>query len=201
MLFGVLIASGKRGDLTIGYLIGAILMIAAGLVEVWLGVNAEQKPLEEIATPLTAEDAGQDGTTADEAVTDGAGTRPAAETERRRGAEPALAPQANYRHWSPMHPPYSAPPIDTARSREVSEIVAALAGADPLERRQLARLVHADLWGPGRFSPALREAVAQRKVRRTSRDQYVISPGAPGPGDEVPPSDRAQHGNGTGEQP
>jgi hypothetical protein len=29
------------------------------LVEVWLGVNAEQKPLEEIATPLTAEDAGQ----------------------------------------------------------------------------------------------------------------------------------------------
>jgi hypothetical protein len=31
--------------------IGAVLMIAAGLVEVWLGVNAEQKPPEEIATP------------------------------------------------------------------------------------------------------------------------------------------------------
>ena len=74
MLFGVLIASGKRGDLTIGYLIGAILMIAAGLVEVWLGVNAEQKPLEEIATPLTAEDASQHP-----AVTGGAGTGPAAE--------------------------------------------------------------------------------------------------------------------------
>jgi HAMP domain-containing protein len=48
---------GKRGELAIGYLIGAVLMIAAGLVVVWLGVSAEQKPLEEIATPLTAEDA------------------------------------------------------------------------------------------------------------------------------------------------
>jgi hypothetical protein len=49
-------------------------MIAARLVEVWLGVNAEQKPLEEIATPLTAEDASQHP-----AVTGGAGTGPAAE--------------------------------------------------------------------------------------------------------------------------
>jgi MFS family permease len=39
LLFGVLIASGKRADLAIGYLIGAALMIAAGLVEVWLGVK------------------------------------------------------------------------------------------------------------------------------------------------------------------
>ncbi len=59
LLFGVLIASGKRADMAIGYLIGAALMIAAGLVEVCLGVNAEQKPLEEIATPLTAEAAGE----------------------------------------------------------------------------------------------------------------------------------------------
>jgi hypothetical protein len=92
LLFGVLIASGKRGELAVGYLIGAVLMIAAGLVEVWLGVNAEQKPLEEIATPLTAEDADQHP-----AVTDGAGTGPAAGQEQRRrragraGAHPAGA--------------------------------------------------------------------------------------------------------------
>jgi MFS family permease len=30
LLFGVLIASGKRAELAIGYLIGAVLMIAAG---------------------------------------------------------------------------------------------------------------------------------------------------------------------------
>jgi MFS family permease len=90
LLFGVLIASGKRADLAVGYLIGAVLMIAAGLVEVWLGVNAEQKPLEEIATPLTAEDADQHP-----AATGGAGTGPAAgqEQRRRRGGSSRRLPR------------------------------------------------------------------------------------------------------------
>ena len=104
--------------------------------------------------------------------------------ERRR-IEAAITPQASYRHWSPMHPPYSAPLIDTARGREVEAIVAALAGEGSLERPQLARLVHAGQWGPGRFTPALREAVAQGKVRRTSRGQYALVPPAPGPGAEA----------------
>jgi MFS family permease len=199
VLFGVLIASGKRAELAIGYLIGAILMIAAGLVEVWLGVNAEQKPLEEIATPLTAEDADQHA-----ATTGGAGTGPAAGQEqrrRRRQVEPALTPQAPYRLWSPMPPVYAVPLIDTARDREVGEIAAALASAGTLERRQLARLVHADLWGPGRFSSALREAVVQGKVRRTGRGLYALVPGATGPSNDLPPADHAQHGDGTRERP
>jgi hypothetical protein len=97
-----------------------------------------------------------------------------------------------------MHPPYSAPLVDTARSRAIA---AALTAAGALDRRQLARLVHADLWGPGRFSPAVREAVAQRKVRRTGRGMYALSRSATGTGEETPPHDRAQHGDGTGEQP
>jgi len=197
VLFGVLIASGKRAELAIGYLIGAILMIAAGLVEVWLGVNAEQKPLEEIATPLTAEDADQHP-----AATDGADNRPAAATpqrRQRRRIEPATTPQASYRHWSPMHPPYSVPLTDTARAREVDEILAALSGAGSIERSRLAQLVHADLWGPGRFSPALREAVAQGKVRRTSRGQYALVPPAPVPGQDPPATAAAQHGDEAGE--
>ena len=199
VLFGVLIASGKRAELAIGYLIGAILMIAAGLVEVWLGVNAEQKALEEIATPLTAEDADQHP-----AATGGAGTGPAAGQEqrrRRRQVEPALTPQAPYRLWSPMPPVYAVPLIDTARDREVGEIAAALASAGTLERRQLARLVHADLWGPGRFSSALREAVVQGKVRRTGRGLYALVPGATGPSTDPPPADHAHHGDGTRERP
>jgi hypothetical protein len=162
-------------------------MIAAGLVEVWLGVNAEQKPLEEIATPLTAEDAGQPA--AQDAgqpagVPAGAGAAAAtgtAQRRQRRRIEPAVTPQAPYRHWSPMLPPYTAPLVDTARGREVEEITAALAGAGTLERRQLARLVHADLWGPGRFTPALWQAVAQGEVRRTGRGRYAPAAGAPGP--------------------
>lgn len=41
----------------LAFTIGAILMIAAGLVEVFLGAKAERKSLEDIAKPLTATDA------------------------------------------------------------------------------------------------------------------------------------------------
>jgi hypothetical protein len=88
-----------------------------------------------------------------------------------------------------MAPVYAVPLIDLARVREVGEIVAALAGAGPLERRRLARLVRADLWGPGRFSSALRTAVVQGKVRRTGRGLYALVPGTPGPDDDSPPAD------------
>jgi hypothetical protein len=80
-----------------------------------------------------------------------------------------------------MPPVYAVPLIDLARDREVGEIVAALAGAGPLERRRLALLVRADLWGPGRFSSALRAAAVQGKVRRTGRGRYALVPGTPDP--------------------
>jgi MFS family permease len=40
-----------------GYALGAVLMIAGGIVELFLGVEAAGRPLEEIAKPLTAEEA------------------------------------------------------------------------------------------------------------------------------------------------
>jgi hypothetical protein len=39
--------------LTIGYLVGGGIMIIGGLVEIAFGINAEGKPLERIAAPLT----------------------------------------------------------------------------------------------------------------------------------------------------
>src|SRR5436305_9951294 len=56
-LYGHQIATGNRYDLFYGYLLGAGLMILGGLTEVVIGVNAEQRGLEDVATPLTAEDA------------------------------------------------------------------------------------------------------------------------------------------------
>ena len=47
----------------IAFVTGASLMILAGLAEVLLGVRAERKGLEEIASPLTAEDASTVGAT------------------------------------------------------------------------------------------------------------------------------------------
>ncbi|MBO0751048.1 MAG: MFS transporter, partial [Bradyrhizobiaceae bacterium] len=55
-LFGVLIDTGSRVSLFIGYLIGAVLMIAAGLVQWRFGIAAERRSLEEVARPLTASD-------------------------------------------------------------------------------------------------------------------------------------------------
>ena len=53
-LFGVLIDTGSRVSLFGGYLLGAALMIAAGLIALKFGVDAERKSLETVATPLSA---------------------------------------------------------------------------------------------------------------------------------------------------
>jgi MFS family permease len=57
LLFGKLIATGKVSDVFVGYIIGAVLMAAAGVVEVVIGIEAARKELEDIATPLTAQEA------------------------------------------------------------------------------------------------------------------------------------------------
>jgi len=60
LLFGSLIESASEsGDITglaFGYYLGAALMIAGAVVEIFLGVKAEGQSLESIAMPLTAED-------------------------------------------------------------------------------------------------------------------------------------------------
>ena len=57
VFYGVLIGNGtNRTGLAIGYLVGGGIMIIGGLVEIVFGVNAEGKPLEEIAAPLSKVD-------------------------------------------------------------------------------------------------------------------------------------------------
>ncbi len=53
-LFGVLVGSGERSAVFGGYLFGAVLMIAAALTELVIGVKAERQPLESVARPLSA---------------------------------------------------------------------------------------------------------------------------------------------------
>ncbi|MGH3335577.1 MAG: MFS transporter, partial [Nocardioides sp.] len=61
LLFGKLIQMAVDGGegisaIALGYYIGALLMIAGGIVAAFLGVKAEGQSLESIARPLTAED-------------------------------------------------------------------------------------------------------------------------------------------------
>jgi MFS family permease len=53
-LFAALIGSGERGNVFLGYLFGAALMIGAAVVELLIGVKAERQSLEDIARPISA---------------------------------------------------------------------------------------------------------------------------------------------------
>ncbi|GAA1967795.1 MFS transporter [Nocardioides panacihumi] len=65
LFFGWLIQQASADkDITAiaaGYFVGAVLMIAGGVVEAFLGVKAEGRSLESIAQPLTVEDDGGSG--------------------------------------------------------------------------------------------------------------------------------------------
>jgi len=52
-LFGVLIETGERLNVFYGYLLGALLMVIAGVVQAIWGVAAERQPLEQVARPLS----------------------------------------------------------------------------------------------------------------------------------------------------
>jgi MFS family permease len=56
LLFGMLIDTGARGSVFAGYLFGAVLMIAAAIVQWRYGVAAERQALETVARPLAAVD-------------------------------------------------------------------------------------------------------------------------------------------------
>jgi MFS family permease len=54
LLFAWLIGTGERGNVFLGYLLGAGLMIGAAIVELAIGVKAERQSLESIARPLSS---------------------------------------------------------------------------------------------------------------------------------------------------
>jgi hypothetical protein len=58
LLFSALVSTGKVSGTVLAFSIGATLVILAGLAEIFLGVRAERQSLEDIAQPLTAQDAG-----------------------------------------------------------------------------------------------------------------------------------------------
>jgi hypothetical protein len=48
LLFGRIVGSGSRGLLFSGYAVGAVVMIAAGIVQATWGVAAERRSLESL---------------------------------------------------------------------------------------------------------------------------------------------------------
>jgi hypothetical protein len=109
LLFGHLIASGNQDQVAIGFFGGAVVMTIGGVAELLFGVRAEQKRLEEVAEPLTAEEA-----------------------EREEGARPRERPSV--RTGSTRVPGRFRPgPLSSARAMSVAE-----GRAKRLPRNQLA---------------------------------------------------------------
>jgi hypothetical protein len=173
LLFGHLIATNDRTWVMIAFLIGAGTMALGGVAELFLGVRAEQAPLEDIAKPLTAEEAEQ-------------GEDETARRWRERDERHAQRERTGRRRYRPGpgagYPYYSPGLVGTAGAtrrpspatldREIDAIADALAAEGPLRREQLARTVGARRWGPGRFSVALGEAIADGRVVRLARSLY-----------------------------
>ncbi|HVB04670.1 MAG TPA: MFS transporter [Acidimicrobiales bacterium] len=157
VLFGALIASNKASEVAIGYVVGGVLMFAAGLVEIILGVDAEQKSLEDIASPLSAVGA------------DGGGTGAPSRAPATRGT---VSPTA----WAPR-PQRSLYPRDNPyRPAEVDKVLAALRDAGgALSFNELAAVSGGRYWGPGRLRAALRATIADGRVRALGRDRYGLT--------------------------
>jgi hypothetical protein len=77
------------------------------------------------------------------------------------------------RVWSPR--PLAVGGRDPAEllERETDAIVAALRHDGPLTTRVLKARVESRFWGPGRFAPALRRAIADGRLRRVGRRTWA----------------------------
>src|SRR4051794_18518780 len=89
-------------------------------------------------------------------------------------AEPLSAESRPRRAHSSPGMPASSPLAPVGLEREVAAIGAVLASHDaPIDRHELASLVGARFWGPGRYPAALRAAVAAGGVQRVSRSRFA----------------------------
>jgi len=182
LLFGGMIESGDRSQVVWAFCIGAAVMALGGVAELLFGVKAEGADLEDIARPLTAEDA--EGAAARDSREQSEGTAHTEGTEQIEPAGPretAARPDAESRSSRLRPGPGSAgvyAPWPSVSSREVPPEVSAnevngiiefVRDMEPVGEVELYRAIGARRWGPGRFRAAVREAIRRGAVHRNRR--------------------------------
>ena len=188
LLFGQFIHSGNESLVAIGFFIGAAAMALGGAAELAWGVRAEQQSLENIARPLTAEEA--DGTAPEEPaeaqtpagieradrIRDRADRRRAFERAGARRYRPGRGPGTRYHSPGMVGTAGAvsrlAAMADEDLDDEIEAIAKTLEESGPLERSELARVVGARFWGPRRFRAALRRAQREGRIARIDGDAY-----------------------------
>jgi MFS family permease len=169
VLFGHLIATKRPADTAIGYLIGAALMVAAGLVEAVIGVDAEQKSLEDLARPLSEAD-GDSG-----ADSEGHDYPQVSGISRVAGPNPPPRTRLARSGWAPLPQASDFPRDNPFLQTEVDSVVRALQRRGPLTTSQLAEEVRSRLWGPGRLRSAIRSGLGSGRIRRLKKDLFVAA--------------------------
>jgi MFS family permease len=177
LLFGHLIATGNQDQVAIGFFVGAVVMAIGGIAEILFGVDAEQKQLEEIAEPLTAE--GAEGEPAEDR---GEATGPVPAPRPPQLSRPRARRPLAYGRAMAIGGPHYEVPLD----REVAAIEAALNEQGSANRRELRLRVGARLWGPGRFTEALALAIAEGRAKRLPRGR--VAPANRSNGESPPPA-------------
>ena len=173
ILFGNLIATKRPSYVALGYVLGGVLMCGAGLVEIVLGLDVEQQPLEEIARPLSA--------TAD-ADSGGSDEGDTIEQSTSRTGHPApsdaMTRRRNRTGWAPLPRASMYSGNDPFLAVEVEALVNALTDRSPQSAAELAHAASARYWGPGRFRIAMRSGLTSGRIRRVRHNQYAagISP-------------------------
>lgn len=192
-LFGQFVHSGQTTLIATGFFIGAAAMALGGLAELAFGVRAEQQSLENIARPLTAEEAEADAQhrplPAPAVLSDENGQRrrqrdrrvrqrTAAYWRREASGGRRFRPGLGSTFYSPGMVGNSG---TTSRFRasseeslddEITAIGQVLDEDGAMDRKQLASRVHAGSWGPGRFRSAIRRMVGEGTIERLSRTRY-----------------------------
>ncbi|MEV6782140.1 MFS transporter [Streptomyces sp. NPDC051098] len=210
LLFGRFIHSGDSGLVALGFIIGAAAMAIGGLAEVFFGVRAEQQSLENIARPLTAEEADADARNEPAPADVRDRTRPeevrraGRERQQRiddRNARRARRERAGVHRYRPgtgtgssFYSPGMAGTAgaasrtsamaDQSLDHEIEQLSQTLAQRGPISRKELERAVRGRAWGPGRFGQALREATRESRAQRLSEDIYAPAGPSAAPGDE-----------------
>ncbi len=163
-------------------------MFGTGVVEIFLGVDAEQKSLEEIASPVSAAEAGTSGGTVTGSSESATGQAPGQRSTTGRAriapdwSRPPLSPADRARLprwlWAPFPQASTFPRSDPYRRDEVERVVAVLGQSSPLSLDELADRTGGRYWGPGRLRRAVRAAVDSGRVRPLRRDRYELAENA-----------------------
>jgi MFS family permease len=187
-LFGQFIHSGNVDQVATGFFIGAAVMALGGIAELRFGVEAAQRSLEDIARPLTAEEA--DGRPPERPPSTPESERVASEREARVGERASrhreheragarrFRPGPGTQFYSPAMAGTAgeagrhAAVSDNERDREIELLCSFLEEHGACDRDELSRLAGGASWGPGRFRAALREAVDEGRAQHLSGHSY-----------------------------